>query len=138
MPTTKNPKDADSVRPADSDPIESLNESQAQNQSTEPVTVDDQSIAELANHVLHGRFGNFNDARENLDRAGADSTAVLAMVNQRLSRGAPSSYRPNISQVLDSARRGEWGDKNIALRVRGAGFSEADALHVEASLNQES
>ena len=69
---------------------------------------------------------------------GADSSAVLTVVNERLSRGAPASYRPNVSQVLDSARRGEWGTENVALRVRAAGYSEADARHVESSLNQES
>ena len=107
-------------------------------QENNPVqeTTNDKSLAELANDVLHGRFGNFNDVRENLDKAGADTTAVLTLVNERLSRGAPSSYRPNVSQVLDSAQRGEWGENNIALRVRAAGFSEADALHVESSLNK--
>jgi len=109
-----------------------------QNPEPEAPTVQGKSTGELANDVLHGRFGDFNVVRENLDNAGADSSAVLTVVNERLSRGAPASYRPNVSQVLDSARRGEWGTENIALRVRAAGYSEADARHVESSLNQES
>jgi hypothetical protein len=108
------------------------------NEQPAPETVGDKSVAELANDVLHGRFGDFNVVRENLDKAGADTTAVLTLVNDRLAHGAPSSYRPNISQVLESAKLGEWGDKNHALRIRGAGYSEADALHVESQLNQES
>lgn len=88
-------------------------------------------VAELANDVLSGHFGDFNVARENLDKAGADSSAVMTVVNDRLSHGAPSVYRPNAAQVLDSARRGEWGNKNVGLRVRAAGFSELDASHVE-------
>jgi len=98
----------------------------------------DKSVAELANDVLHGRFGDFNVVRKNLDDAGVDSSAVLTLVNDRLSRGAPSAYRPNVDHVLDSARRGEWGEKNIGLRVRAAGFSQLDSEHVETTLNQES
>lgn len=117
--------------------IENQDVVQTEQASTDAPVVSGKSTAELANDVLHGRFGDFNVVRENLEKAGADVTAVMSLVNDRLGHGAPSSYRPNISQVLDSAKRGEWGDKNVALRIRHAGFSETDALHVETSLNQE-
>jgi len=110
----------------------------APEQPAEEKTPDTRSTAELANEVLNGHFGDFNVVRQNLDDAGLDSTAVLTLVNERLSRGAPSVYRPNVSHVLDSARRGEWGSKNVGLRVRAAGFSELDASHVESEYNKDS
>jgi hypothetical protein len=140
MPTQKKTSDSDPNVTEVSDDTASVQSavSSTENPAADATIVSGQSVSELANHVLHGRFGDFNVVRSNLDKAGVDSSAVLAEVNQRLSRGAPASYRPNISQVLDSARRGEWGSNNIALRIRGAGFSETDALHVESALNQES
>lgn len=107
-------------------------------QPSEAPSADTRSASELANEVLGGRFGDFNDVRDNLDKAGVNSSAVMKVVNDRLAHGAPAAYRPNVSQVLDSAQRGEWGDKHVGLRVRSAGFSEADALHVENSLNKDS
>ena len=135
----KNTKDTENVREGESNPAAALNEAQAQNQPVqETPTLEQRANAEVANDVLHGRFGDFNVVRENLEKAGADVTAVMTVVNDRLAHGAPSAYRPNASQVLESARLGEWGDKNIALRVRAAGYSELDARHVETSLSKES
>lgn len=144
MPTRKVPSkeaavpetDTQNVTP-DDQTSETLQELQTLNAPTEQPAVEGQSVAELANHVLHGRFGDFNVVRDNLDKAGADTTAVMTLVNDRLSHGAPAAYRPNVSQVLDSAQRGEWGSKNVGLRVRGAGYSEADAMHVESSLTKD-
>lgn len=143
MPTSKNPKDTsdpkqDVPETKETDTDAQATETTAPDQPAEESrTLEQRANNEVANDVLHGRFGDFNVVRENLEKAGADVKAVMTIVNDRLAHGAPASYRPNASQVLESARLGEWGDKNIALRVRAAGYSELDAQHVETSLTQE-
>jgi hypothetical protein len=141
MPTAKKTSDSDSNVTEVSDDTASVQSAVSSTEGSaveENATLEQRANNEVANDVLHGRFGDFNVVRENLEKVGADVKAVMTIVNDRLAHGAPASYRPNASQVLESARLGEWGDKNIALRVRAAGYSELDAKHVESALNQES
>jgi hypothetical protein len=141
MPAAKNTKDSEQNPTEVSDDTAAIQSAVGPTEdhpAEETRTLEQRANNEVANDVLHGRFGDFNVVRENLEKAGADVTAVMTIVNDRLAHGAPASYRPNASQVLESARLGEWGDKNIALRVRAAGYSELDARHVESALNQES
>jgi hypothetical protein len=141
MPTPKKTSDPDSNVTEVSDDTTSVQSAVSSTEGPaveENVTLEQRANNEVANDVLHGRFGDFNVVRKNLEKAGTDVTAIMTIVNDRLAHGAPASYRPNVTQVLDSARLGEWGNTNVGLRVRAAGYSELDAQHVETSLNQES
>jgi hypothetical protein len=98
--------------------------------STDPTELKDstpstgKSVDDLAAEVLSGAWGDSLACRGRLDNAGYDPEAVILVVNERLSKGAPSAYRPSPIGLLKQVQDGLWGDQKTVLgRLAGAGFS---------------
>lgn len=105
------------------EPTPSVNET---NPEIVEAPVGPKSAVDLAQEVLDGVWGSFHVSRNLLSASGHDATAVLTLVNDRLSKGAPSTYRPTARQLEKSIEDGEWGDvanqQVLRARLLGAGF----------------
>ena len=78
--------------------------SKATNDNTEPR----KTIDELANEVIHGKWGHNPERRERLTAAGYDYRAVQDRVNEILS-GKTAEPRKTIDELAREVIRGEWG-----------------------------
>lgn len=92
------------------------------------------SLGELAQEVLNGAWGNGDDRRRRLEAAGYDYNLVQAEVNRRLGGGAPSTNRPDITEIARQVIRGLWGNgAERRRRLEGAGYNYAS---VQAEVNR--
>lgn len=89
----------------------------------------------IVNEVLAGAWGNGEDRKNNLQRAGYDYNQVQALVNQRLGGGsAPAPARASVDAVADQVIAGAWGNgPDRQARLQNAGYNYAE---VQAAVNR--
>lgn len=94
------------------------------------------SIAQLADEVLMGQWGNDPQRRQSLQAAGYDADAVQAEVNRRLGGGAPSAGpAPSLRQIAADVIRGNWGNGDERRqRLTAAGYNYDQ---VQAEVNRQ-
>jgi hypothetical protein len=111
---------------------ESVPPSDFESFATTDVQAENKSVDQLADEILRGNWGDYTVLRDRLIDAGHDDKAVITRVNERMTRGAPSAYRPSAIQVADQIQRGEWGDNHKALesRLLGAGYKAVDVFDI--------
>jgi hypothetical protein len=109
-----------------------------QEQTAPEPTFEQNLLDNVVEEVLGGRYGDPHTARTRLTEAGHDSSAVFAAVNERISRGAPSAYRPTAVDLLKQVQNGEWGDRRgLSRRLAAAGFGQAAINEVLTNLDKE-
>lgn len=92
------------------------------------------SVAQVAKEVVQGLWGNGDDRKNRLERAGYSYSAVQAEVNRLLS-GAPAkpTLKP-VAQVAKEVLRGDWGNgSDRKQRLESAGY---DYESVQAEVNR--
>lgn len=84
----------------------------------------DKTIAQLAQEVLEGKWGNGDARRIALTNAGYDYILIQTEVNRRLSTGAPTAHKKTVDEVAREVLVGMWGN-GVARRARleGAGYN---------------
>jgi len=93
-----------------------------------------ETVDRVAHEILTGVWGSYNGLRDRLENAGYDVSAVIAKVNDRLSRGAPTAHRPSAFELAEQVLNGEWGpERGLKERLAAAGFS---AVNVAAVLKK--
>lgn len=89
---------------------------------------------QIAQEVLNGLWGNGDDRKNRLQKAGYNYAAIQAVVNARLGGGAPAAHKPSITEVAQAVIRGEWGNGPVRRqRLEGAGYNYAA---VQAEVNR--
>jgi Cpl-7 lysozyme-like protein/N-acetylmuramoyl-L-alanine amidase-like protein len=92
------------------------------------------TVAQLAQEVLNGEWGNGEDRKARLQSKGYNYDAVQAEVNRRLGGGAPAAHRPSVTEIARAVIRGEWGNNpQRRQRLEGAGYNYAA---VQAEVNR--
>lgn len=83
------------------------------------------SLAQLADEVIAGQWGNGDDRKNRLRAAGYDPAAVQAEVNRRL-LGPPAAPK-SVAQVVAEVIAGQWGngdDRRRRLEAAGYNYHE--------------
>lgn len=93
--------------------------------TTQPTPVG-KGIAQVAQEVLQGQWGNGDDRRHRLTAAGYDYAAVQTEVNRRMGAGAPAAHKKSIDEVAREVIAGMWGNgATRRQRLGGAGYNYA-------------
>lgn len=88
------------------------------------------SVDELANEVLQGLWGNGQERKDRLKKAGYDYEATQARVNEKLAR----SKKKSLDAIAREVIRGDWGNGGERRkRLKEAGY---DYEKVQARVNQ--
>jgi len=96
--------------------------------AVEETTNTESNVDQIAHEVLTGVWGSYDGLRDRLSEAGHDASAVFTKVNQRLTRGAPSAYKPSALDLAEQVQNGEWGEeKGLKQRLAAAGFASPTA-----------
>ena len=82
------------------------------------------SVAELAQAVLRGEYGNGDERKR---RLGANYDAVQAEVNRLLGQVAPVNQATTISALAQAVLRGEYGNGDERVRWLGANYNAVQA-----------
>lgn len=91
------------------------------------------TVAQLAQEVLNGVWGNNPERSQRLTAAGFDANAVQAEVNRRLGGGAPAANRPNVFEIVRQVIAGQWGNgAERKRRLTNAGYN-ADEIQAEVN-----
>lgn len=92
--------------------------------------VDRKSTVEIAKEVIAGKWGNGDDRRNRLARAGYNATAIQMEVNRQV---APTT-RKSIDAVAKEVIAGKWGNGTERVnRLRAAGYSPQQ---IQAEVNR--
>lgn len=67
----------------------------------------DKSVSELADEVIAGKWGNGDERKEKLEKAGYDYDAVQAEVNRKLNA---SSSKKSVEELAKEVLEGKWGN----------------------------
>lgn len=112
-----------------------VNGAEAPSKPSKPSTGNKKSNEEVAKEVVDGKWGNGDDRKNRLTKAGYDYNAIQSLVNQMVggSKPAPKPTK-TIAQLADEVIAGKWGNgddrKN---RLTKAGYNY-DA--VQAKVNE--
>ena len=109
----------------------------AQDKPTTEDKPDQKTVEEIAQEVIHGKWGNGADRAQRITAAGYNAQAVQAKVNELLGVGGSTSTQPakkDLTTIAKEVIQGKWGNgadrKN---RLTAAGY---DAKTVQAKVNQ--
>lgn len=95
------------------------------------------TIAQLADEVIAGKWGNGEDRKRKLQAAGYDYAAVQAAVNEKLNGAKkPAAVKPakTIDQLAREVINGDWGNgADRKKRITAAGY---DYAAVQKKVNQ--
>lgn len=92
------------------------------------------TVAQIAQEVLNGAWGNGDDRKARLQKAGYNYDAVQAEVNRRLGGGAPAAHKLSNTDVARQVIAGQWGNGAVRKqRLEGAGYNYAQ---VQAEVNR--
>ena len=90
-----------------------------------PVTAK-KTIAQLADEVIAGLWGNGEDRKKRLQAAGYDYAAVQAAVNEKLLGAPKMKADKSIDQLAIEVIRGDWGNgEDRKKRLTAAGYDYA-------------
>ena len=95
----------------------------------ENTTTDKKSVDELAQEVINGKWGDGEDRKKRLEKAGYDYDAVQYRVNEML-----VSDNKDVTEIAKEVINGEWGngeDRKNKLEQSGYDYDE-----VQAKVNQ--
>lgn len=89
----------------------------------------------VAQEVLNGKLGNYQNSRDVLRGSGYDPREVQIEVNRRLSSGAPSAHAYSTKELAQQVIRGEWGrDEEFPRNLESAGY---DYQQVKLEVNRQ-
>lgn len=93
------------------------------------------TVAELAQEVLAGKWGNGTERKEKLTAAGYDYSAVQAKVNELVNGKTDITPKKSVSEIAKEVIKGDWGNgadrKN---RLTAAGYNYAV---IQAEVNKQ-
>lgn len=107
----------------------------ANENSANPVGPSKKSVAQVADEVIAGQWGNDPERSSRLTSAGYDAAAVQSAVNAKLRSGSSSpSTRKSVSTIADEVIAGDWGNgTDRTHRLAAAGYNPGE---VQAEVNQ--
>lgn len=96
--------------------------------NSEPA-IQQKSLTQIATEVLQGKWGNGEDRKQRLIKAGYNYTAVQGRVNEILSgkRKPYSTQKKSVEELADEVLKGLWGngeDRKRRLEAEGYNFSD--------------
>lgn len=102
---------------------------------TPPPPSGGKSIAQIADEVIAGKWGNGDTRKFRLQQAGYDPAAVQAEVNRKLSGGdvrpAPAPARKSNEQIAAEVLAGQWGNgDDRKQRLARAGYNYDDIQRI--------
>lgn len=112
-----------------------VNGDEAPSKPSKPSTGNKKTNEEVAKEVVDGKWGNGDDRKNRLTKAGYDYDAIQSLVNQMVegSKPAPKPTK-TIAQLADEVIAGKWGNgDNRKNRLTKAGYNY-DA--VQAKVNE--
>src|SRR5690625_962218 len=112
-----------------------LNGGSGSTNTSKPVANPSKTVAQLAQEVIAGKWGNGEDRRKNITQAGYDYSAVQAEVNRRLTGKAPKKTSKSISQMATEVIQGKHGVGH-AQRRKSLGIDNATYQKVRAEVNR--
>lgn len=78
----------------------------------------------IADEVIAGKWGNGEDRKNKLSRAGYNYSEVQALVNQKLAGSSTSSNKKSIDTIANEVIAGQWGNGNDRkTRLENAGYN---------------
>lgn len=100
--------------------------------SPTPAPSGGKSIAQVADEVIAGKWGNGDFRKTRLKNAGYDPAAVQAEVNRKLAGGdrapAPGPIRKSIDQIAGEVLAGQWGNGDDRKRRLAQAGYDYDAV----------
>lgn len=92
------------------------------------------SVAQIADEVIAGHWGNGSDRSSALQNAGYSPTEVQAAVNAKLGGGHANAVQPSITALATQVIAGQWGNgQERERRITAAGY---DYAAVRAEVNR--
>ena len=102
-----------------------------------PVSTPDlpkKSIDEIAKEVINGKWGNGEDRKNRLEKAGYNYSEVQSTVNNKLSGNGTTPSKKSIEEIAKEVIQGKWGNgQERKNRLAQAGY---DYSEVQSKVNE--
>lgn len=109
----------------------------AQLGNSTPVSTPDlpkKSIDEIAKEVINGKWGNGEDRKNRLEKAGYNYSEVQSAVNNKLSGKGATPSKKSIEEIAKEVIQGKWGNgQERKNRLAQAGY---DYSEVQSKVNE--
>ena len=95
-----------------------------------PVSTPDlpkKSIDEIAKEVINGKWGNGEDRKNRLEKAGYNYSEVQSTVNNKLSGNGTTPSKKSVDEIAKEVIQGKWGngtDRKNRLEKAGYNYNE--------------
>lgn len=90
------------------------------------------SIAEIAQEVVAGKWGNGSERKQRLEAEGYDYAEVQATVNNIMGKSQPN--KKNVAEIANEVISGKWGNGSERKeKLEAAGYNYAE---VQAKVNE--